>query len=121
MKAVPWYHVSDTSIPLEDLAAITDYLTLGGTFTDVATPIMFIKKLLSSENYKLFCVAITKAERMAYQTMLPLLWIHCAWPIWTGQCASLYILVKSVTVCKEKEHDGFKRRECDGFYTGYLV
>ena len=59
-KACPWYCISDTSVPPEDVSAISDYLTSGGTFTDVTTSIMFLNKILCSETYRSFSVAIKK-------------------------------------------------------------
>ena len=48
-------------MPLEDAEAIVDYILSGGTFSDLAIPLMFIRKWLCNETYKLFHIAITKA------------------------------------------------------------
>ena len=47
--AVQWYCVTDMVAPPEDAEAIVDYILSGGTFSDVATPMMFIKELISWE------------------------------------------------------------------------
>ena len=44
--------MSDTQVPPEDLAALEDYLTSGGPFTDVKTPIMFMHKVMDPETFK---------------------------------------------------------------------
>ena len=61
-KACPWYRVSDTSVTPEDVSAIWDYLTSSGTFSDVVTPIMFLKKILCLETYRSLSRANSKAR-----------------------------------------------------------
>ena len=60
-KPCPWYRVSDTSVPLEDLAAISDYLMSGGSFSDVKTPIMFLRKTMDPEMFRSFSGVIAQA------------------------------------------------------------
>ena len=60
-KACPLYRLLDTSIPPEDISAILDYLTSGGSFLDVATPIKFLKKMIYPEMFRSFNGAISKA------------------------------------------------------------
>ena len=60
-KATPWYRVTDTTVSIEDTESIRDCITLGGSFTDVAVPYMYIKKLMCTETLKLFDKALTKA------------------------------------------------------------
>ena len=60
-KQCPWYRVSDTQVPPEDLAALANYLTPRGSFSDVKTPIMFIRKVMDPEAFRSFAGIITKA------------------------------------------------------------
>ena len=58
---MPWFTVSSTSVSTEDTESIMDYILSGGSFNDVAIPVMFIKRLLDVETLKLFTPALTKA------------------------------------------------------------
>ena len=58
---MPWYTVSSTSVSAEDADSTTDYINSGGGFTDVATPLIYIKRLLDVETLKLYVPALTKA------------------------------------------------------------
>ena len=60
-KQILWYRVSNTQVPPEDLAALEDYLTSGGPFTDVKTPIMFIRKIMDPKTFKSFSGVIAQA------------------------------------------------------------
>ena len=58
---MPWFMVSSTSVSAEDQESIMDYILSGGSFNNVAIPVMFIKCLLDVETLKLFRPALTKA------------------------------------------------------------
>ena len=57
---MPWFTVSSTSVSAEDAESIKDYILSGGSFNDVAIPVMFIKCLLDVETLKLFTPPLTK-------------------------------------------------------------
>ena len=57
----PWFTVTSTSVSAEDQESITDYLNSGGHFTDVAIPVIYIKRLIDNETLKIFMPALTKA------------------------------------------------------------
>ena len=58
---MPWFTVSSTSVSAEDGESIKDYILSGGSFNNVAIPVIFIKRLLDIETLKLFTPALTKA------------------------------------------------------------
>ena len=47
---MPWFIVSSTSVSKEDAELIKDYILSGGSFNDVAIPVMFIKCLMKRRN-----------------------------------------------------------------------
>ena len=53
-KVMPWYTVSSTSVSAEDAESINEYINSGDGFTDVATPLIYIKHLLDVETLKLY-------------------------------------------------------------------
>ena len=60
-KVIPWYRVLSTSVSAEDAESITNYINSGGSFNDIATPLIYIKRLLDVEILKLYVPALTKA------------------------------------------------------------
>ena len=54
---MPWYTVSSTSVSTEDAEIITDYINSGSGFTDMATPLIYIERLLDVETLKLYVPA----------------------------------------------------------------
>ena len=60
-KPFPWFTVGSTSVSAEDKEAISDYLNSGGDFKDVATPVIYIKRLFDHETLKVFMPSLTEA------------------------------------------------------------
>merc|ERR1712115_618396 len=60
-KPFPWFTVGSTSVSAEDKEAISDYLNSGGNFKDVATLVIYIKRLFDHETLKVFMPSLTEA------------------------------------------------------------
>jgi len=60
-KPFPWYTFLSTGVPAEEQDCITDYLNSGGSFNDVKTPVIFIKRLMDHETLRAFMPALDKA------------------------------------------------------------
>ena len=71
-KAFPWYTVQSTGIPAEEQECITDYLNSGGSFSNVQTPVIFIKRLLDHETLRAFLPTLDKAIEGGCNTVLRL-------------------------------------------------
>ena len=56
-----WYRVTNTTVSAENAEKIRDYITSGGSFTDVTILYMYVKMLMCTETLKLFDKALTKA------------------------------------------------------------
>ena len=57
----PGNKIQSTGIPAEEYDCITNYLNSGGQFTDVSTPVIFIKRLMDHETLRAFLPALDKA------------------------------------------------------------
>ena len=60
-KSYPWFTIQSTGVSFEEQDCISDYINSGGSFTDVQTPVKFIKRLLDHEILRTFLPALDKA------------------------------------------------------------
>ena len=60
-KSYPWFTIQSTGVSFEEQGVLTDYIESGGFFSDVQTPVKFIKRLLNYETLKTFLPALDKA------------------------------------------------------------
>ena len=60
-KSYPWFTVQSTGVSAEEQDCITDYINSGGSYSDVQTPVIFIKRLMDRETLRAFLPALDKA------------------------------------------------------------